>query len=251
MNFQEKSALLTQRFLAQVFILPVYFLVSGWMRWVRGYHIENLASVRARFQSLIRSGDKSAPVLICSNHLTMIDSFLIIWSLGSPGCYIRQFHRFPWNLPEKGNFSGNIAIRLLCYLGKCIPVIRKGPRETIQRVFQKILHVLSLGDYVMVFPEGGRGRNEKIDRDSCTYGVGQMALSCPKARVVAVYLRGNGQKHYSFFPKKNDRFRVLMEEVKPDRSVPGLRGARQISFQIMDTLIDLEQDWFSSKSSES
>lgn len=116
----------------------------------------------------------------------------------------------------------------------------------MQSVFQKILHVLSLGDYVMVFPEGGRGREERINRDSCTYGVGQMAQNCPNARIMTIYLRGHHQKHYSFFPKKNERFHVLLKEILPERQLSGLRGARHISLQIMDSLISMEQDWFHS-----
>ena len=43
-----------------------------------GWRIENAAEARAEFRRLRREG---GPLLVCANHLTMIDSALIAWAL--------------------------------------------------------------------------------------------------------------------------------------------------------------------------
>jgi len=238
-----RRALRMQKFFAQMFVIPTYLLVWSWMRFIMGYRIRDLRKIREHIATIRSQGDPEAPFLICSNHLTMIDSFLVIWSLGSCPHYLQRFRHFPWNLPEKGNFSGNLAIRVLCYLGKCIPVIRQGPREEVRRMFEKILFLFQEGEYVMVFPEGGRSRSGRVDTDRCTYGVGQMLRDHPGLRVLSLYIRGDSQETYSYFPKRKETFSVSLEEIYPRTSQRGLRASRDLSLQIMNHLVSQEESW--------
>ena len=77
--------------------------VVGILRFGLGYRVAGLRELRREYRQIRREGD--APLLICANHLTLIDSFLIGWALGSPGWYLRHFASLPWNLPERRNFA--------------------------------------------------------------------------------------------------------------------------------------------------
>ena len=225
-------------------MLGTYYAVLGWMRWGRRYRIHELARVRARFTQLLRQD--STPMVICANHLTLIDSFLIIWAL-SPGwkCLLNSA-RFAWNLPERRNFYNNLLLRTLCYLGKCIPVVRRGPREETKRVLDRVGYLLELGQTIMIFPEGGRSRTGRVDKDNAAYGVGTILQETPDARVLCVYLRGRRQDQYSDFPVKGEEFRVELRMLNPHSDHHGLRGARDIATQIVQNLVEMEECHFGS-----
>ena len=99
---------------------------------------------------------------------------------------------------------------------------------------------------MIVFPEGGRSRTGRVDTDRCTYGVGQMIRDYPGLRVLSVYLRGESQNTFSFFPARGETFSIRLEEVFPSTSQTGLSASRDLSLQIMNHLIRQEKDWLSS-----
>ena len=59
-------------------------VVAVWLalRVVLGYRIEGRRALRRAYRRIWR--ERSGPVLICANHLTLIDSFLIGWALAPP-----------------------------------------------------------------------------------------------------------------------------------------------------------------------
>jgi 1-acyl-sn-glycerol-3-phosphate acyltransferase len=59
------------------------------LRFVGGYRLDRLAEVRRETREIRARG--SAPLLVCANHLTMVDSFLITWALGNPLWFIFHF----------------------------------------------------------------------------------------------------------------------------------------------------------------
>ena len=67
------------RFLAPIWI-PIAVLV---MRVGMGYRIHDMAAVRAKYARIREAS--SGPLLICANHLTMVDSPLVAWAL-TPTC---------------------------------------------------------------------------------------------------------------------------------------------------------------------
>ena len=90
-----------QRFAAML-SAPIW--VTGtiaWMRFWFRYRVENVESVRAQYQALRAQSD--GPMLICANHLTLIDSLIIAWSLGTGVYWLKHPDELPWNTPERTN----------------------------------------------------------------------------------------------------------------------------------------------------
>ena len=63
------------------------------------YRIADVARVRREYRRLRAESD--APLLVCANHLTLVDSFLIAWALGSAGYWLWHPDELPWNTPER------------------------------------------------------------------------------------------------------------------------------------------------------
>ncbi|MGZ3650957.1 MAG: lysophospholipid acyltransferase family protein [Bdellovibrionota bacterium] len=238
----DKIGLWAQRQLSRALIPCSYYFAIIWMRLARRYRIPALKAARREFRRLRR--EANGPLVICGNHLTAVDSLLIMWAL-SPGW--RAFLRpslMPWNLPDKANFSGNIYIRMLCYIGRCLPIVRRGPREEVRRVLDKVQALLHRGDSILIFPEGGRSRIGRVDTENFSYGVGTILQECPEASVLCVFFRGRHQKEFSNLPHRGDQFDIDLRLIHPRSESAGLRGARDISTQIVHELAAMEQRHF-------
>lgn len=242
LSFSEKLMLYYQRAIGHALILITYFTIWSWMYFYLGYRFPQVKELRREFKKI--KGSSSAPFLICANHLTMIDSFIITWAIGSNLSFLYNYKSFPWNLPDKKNFTSNLASRFLCFIGKCLPITRRGPSNKTQRVFAKIYYLLGLGDTFMIFPEGTRSRSGRIESQAGTYGVGKILQKMPETRVLCFYLRGHQQKTFSFFPRKNEVFTAMMREIKPSTTAKGLRGMKDLSVQIMEQLTLMEKEYF-------
>lgn len=214
-------------------------------RVVKGYRIADLRRVRREFRRLM--SDAEGPVLICPNHLTMIDSVILMWAFASPLHYMIHFHRLAWNTPAIENFAGSRVLRFLCYIGKCIPIDRSGDHDHIEEVLASIEHLLQQGDAFMIFPEGTRSRTGRIDLNEIAYGVGRIVQSVANCRVLCVYIRGDKQETYSAIPASGDTFRVRMELLKPATDSTGLRGRRDLALQIAGKLKYFEDDYFAGR----
>ena len=217
-------------------------VVAAMLRVILGYQIDGRAALRHRYADLWRT--RSGPLLICANHLTMIDSALIAWALGSPWWYVRHFAAVPWNVPERQHFAASVWARVLVYVMKCLPLTRGGSRATVAATLQRFTHVLAEGDAGLIFPEGGRGRSGRVDVDAAAYGVGRIVRSLPGCQVLCVYLRGERQATYGDMPHRGDRFRVHLELLHPTSSATGVRGDRDVALQIVRQLAAMEQQHF-------
>ncbi len=224
-------------------LIPVsYYSAIAWMKFGRRYHIPALRDTRARYRQLLSEG--SGPVVICGNHLTKIDSLLIMWAL-SPGWRAFLHSRLmPWNLPDKANFTHNIYLRFMCYVGRCLPIMRKGPRDEVKKVMEKVNTLLRRGHSILIFPEGGRSRVGHVDTEGFSYGVGSLVQESRDTRVLCVFLRGFEQKDFTSLPARGDRFYVQMKMIRPSSESPGLRGARDISGQIVRELAEMEKGYY-------
>src|SRR5262245_4404307 len=81
-----KLAILLQREVSR-FTAPMWLPSAVGVLWLGfGYEVVGIERLRARYRQLRNESD--APLLICANHLTMIDSAIIAWALGSPGWYL-------------------------------------------------------------------------------------------------------------------------------------------------------------------
>ena len=115
LNFKEIFSLKFQRFIGW-FTFPVWGgMTIAAMRFGAGYRISHLRQIRKKYREILKSN--SGPLLVCPNHLTMIDSVILNWSFVSVWSYLKSIKAFSWNLPEKNNFYKNPILRSLCHFG--------------------------------------------------------------------------------------------------------------------------------------
>lgn len=234
--------LTVQREVARL-LSPLSF-VAIWfaLRVLLGYRIEDLAATRRHHREIrARSG---SPLLVCANHLTMIDSFLICWAMGSPLWFLLHFSALPWNVPERQNFAAAAWQKALVYALKCIPIQRGGRRADAAAVLARVAYLLRNGESVLIFPEAGRSRSGRVEVEAAATGVGRVIRSVEGCRVLCVYLRGARQESYSTIPTRGDHFRVIMAELEPKTEQRGLRGSRDVAQQVVRRLRDLESEYF-------
>lgn len=236
-----------QNFVAQLSV-PFTFGVSlVLLRGFLGYRWENLKAFRAKIRSLLESRD--GPVILCPNHLTMIDSLLLIWAMTPAWKAFTKPRLFPWNTPEKKNFAHNAVLRFFCYIGKCLPVVRQGPPKQTKAFLDKVKLLLAKGQSLMMFPEGTRSPSGRVDTQNFAYGIGKIIDDLRqdglKPKVLCLYLRGRRQAGKSTVPPRGDRFFVDAEVVEPETSHRGLRAARDLATQIIHRLAEMEQQYFS------
>jgi hypothetical protein len=217
-------------------------LIGIVLRWVLGYRIENLRDFRREYRRICLEQD--GPLMVCANHLTMIDSFVIAWALGSPWWYFRHFRTLPWNVPERSIFAATRYLRVAIYVLKCLPVERGGNRAEVTEVLAQLADAVSKREVALIFPEAGRSRTGRVDPESAASGVGRIYRSVPGCRVICVYLRGDQQHDYSNMPVRGERFRGSTSLVEPKTSYRGLRASRDIAHQIAQRLADMEQEYF-------
>jgi len=216
------------------------------LRFGLRYRIRNAAELRSRYRTLVR--DSEGPVLICANHLTMIDSMLVAWALGGSWWWVFNYRRMPWNLPEYHNFAAHWHNRALAWLAKCIPVVRGGKRTEVSGVLKRIQHLLSKGETALIFAEGGRSRTGRVQLDAVADGVGRIMNSVRGCQALCVYLRGDSQQSWSTFPARGDSFYVDFELFNPDSEYSGLRRSRDFARQIVGRLASMEERYFSQSS---
>jgi len=214
----------------------------GLMRFAMGYRIPNLKHLRRRARALV--GKERKPLIICANHLTLIDSAVIEWALASTWTYTFKFWRLPWSLPEKRNYAHNPFLSALCYLFKCVPVVRGGPATQTQRTLGKLSYLLNRGEALFIFPEGTRSADGRVNTQEFGYGVGRLLTQVAGAQVLCVYQRGQGQEGASSLPRRGSVFYTDMALIQPTSQSTGLRAARDLSAQIVEQLHRMEQKYF-------
>lgn len=225
--------------LAIFLIAPFYFLIER----IMGYRIRNLRKLRR--QCAAEFAAHKGPWIMCANHLTMIDSFLLSYASFSMIRHFTRYKQLPWNLPERSNFQSNIFLAILCYLSKCVPVDRGGSRQKMKEMLDKCIFLLRNGHTVMIFPEGGRSRTGRVDTENFSYGVGRFIQDVENCKVMCLYLRGDKQRSYSLIPAWGDKFYAQMEVFTPT-PVPqtGLRAQRDYAAQIIGRLAAMEEKYF-------
>jgi 1-acyl-sn-glycerol-3-phosphate acyltransferase len=241
---RERYALLLQLAVSRL-LSPLWVpLTNSLMRFGMGWRVDpaQRAAVRREYRRLRR--ESKAPILICANHLTMFDSFVIGWAIGYDRDYLVDFGALPWNTPERVHFASNWWKRALAYLYKCVPVTRGSDRTEVAKVLEKVRFLLARGQVALVFPEGGRSRSGRVDVESAAYGVGRIVNALPGCRVLCVYLRGAGQETFSDLPRRGERFYVSVACIEPKSDRTGLRGSLDVARQITTRLAEMEQSYF-------
>lgn len=211
------------------------------MRFGLRWRIEDVARARRQYREMLRTG---RPLVVCANHLTMVDSAAIMWALGSPLWLLAHYAAVPWNVPERQNFAASLVSRVLVYVMKCVPVTRGGDRGEIGRVLTRLGHLVARREVVLLFPEGGRSRSGRVEPESAAYGVGRLIASIPGCTVLCVYLRGERQDGVGNVPVRGERFSVRVAGLCPTSEHSGMRRAVDLSRQVVETLAALERQHF-------
>jgi hypothetical protein len=225
--------------IAIIIIAPLYFLAAR----ILFYRVHDVRAIRR--QCAEEFSRHKGPWIICANHLTMIDSFILSYAIFSLGRHIKDYKKLPWNLPERSNFQSNILLAVLCYLSKCIPIDRGGPREEIKKTLDKCIYLMHCGYNIMIFPEGGRSRTGLVNKEGFSYGVGRFVQDVEGCKIMCLYLRGDKQDNYSLIPVWGEKFSVQVEVFTPATdSDRGLRAQRKYATQIIDRLVQMEEEYF-------
>jgi 1-acyl-sn-glycerol-3-phosphate acyltransferase len=245
LSLGSKLAVLLQREVSRL-TAPLWVPSAVGVLWLAfDYEVVGMERLRARYRRIRSQSD--APLLICANHLTMIDSAIIAWALGSPGWYLLNYDAIPWNLPERRNFAYSPASDVLSYLMKCLPVTRGGERSAVADVLNRFVYLLSQGDVGMIFPEGGRSRSGRVEIETAAPGVGRVVSALPGCRVLCVYLRGERQETFGSVPARGERLHLRLELMHPRSRYFGLRGSRDVAQQIVAKLAEMERKHFDAR----
>jgi len=239
---RDRAALLLQREVGRMLAWLWIPLVVGILRLGMGWRIEGAREARERFRKLRRGS--AGGLLVCANHLTMVDSAVIAWALAPAWWYVLHYGSVPWNTPERENFARTWTMRALVWVMKCIPVRRGGDRREVGRVLARFTWLLSRGETGLMFPEGGRSRTARVDTTASTYGVGRIVRALPGTRVLCVYLRGERQETWSDLPARGERFHLRVCELEPKSERSGLRGSLEVSRQVLAKLAEMEREHF-------
>lgn len=215
------------------------------MKFYYRYRIRDLDTIRRKYREIIRNNNK--PLLICANHLTLIDSLLVCWALAAPSWYLFNFSALPWHVPERKNFAKTWYSHLITYLLKCVHIVRGGARREVGQVLRRLIYLLSKKQIVMMFPDGGRSRSGRIKTDYPAHGVGRIIGALPDCRVLCVYLRGDKQKSWSNFPVRKDSFYVNLSVIEPRSNKSGIRKSRELAIQVASQLAEMEQQYFANR----
>jgi 1-acyl-sn-glycerol-3-phosphate acyltransferase len=240
-----RAGLRRQRFAGRLASFVCIPLATFLMRFAFRWRIRDVARSRAEFARV--RGEDSRPLLVAANHLTMADSALIAWGLGSTSYFLRHYASLPWNVPEQSRVESSWLWRVLAYLMKCVPVPRGGQRRTVARVIEGLRELMRRGEVVLMFPEAGRSRSGRIERESLAQGVGRLIQDLGDCRVLCVYMRGDRQRSWSNMPCVGDTFSVATRLVEPRTGLRGVRASRELACQVLDHLVEMEDAYWSGR----
>ena len=128
-------------------------------------------------------------VLTFSNHVSLFDDPLLIANLGRTA-----YPELRWIGADDKNFFGNALKGWVYSAGKVVPLVRGGGLE--QPGFDHLLERLKLGDWVHIFPEGGRTRD-------------------PNARLKTPFKRGIGKLIEGALPVALPFYHYGMHQILP------------------------------------
>ncbi len=203
-----------QTIICWIVLLPFGGVLVLLLKYLRGYKVEDLAEIRRQFKAIWK--DNNSPLIICANHLTFIDSAIIIWALGSNFWYALNYKAFTWNLPAGDFFKKKLRYHLTLYLTKCVFLHRDGTAAHKNAVLNLCRYLLMKGNVVLVFPEGQRSRTGMFDEERLRFGVGKIIASLEDARVLCIYLRSPQQESFSNYPPKQSCFKLKMKLIAPE-----------------------------------
>ncbi len=240
---RKRLKLSSQKTISLLFFPVLYPTLVCWLRWVRKYRIKDLKSVRKQFKQIKQN--HPGGLLVCPNHLTYIDSIILIWAFATPWSYFSNYRTMCWNLPKASNVQESWLYRSICYLGKCLLI--PDDLQQAQATMEDASYLLNTGQYVMVFPEGTRSHTGRINTENYVYGVGKLHADSPQSELLCVYLRGDKQQKASKMPKKSEQFSIQLKLVSISTELSGRRAMRDVATQMIDHLSRMETAYMDSQ----
>ena len=197
-----------QRTIDWVFFIPFCGALLLAIRLLVRYSVENESELKRQYREL--TDQTSPPLIVCSNHMTYIDSIVLHYAFGNHWWYWFHFRRLMWNLPAS-DYRSNPFFALVCFLSKCIFINRTGSKGHKDQVITLARDLLERGETLTVFVEGRRTRIGRFDDRKLAYGVGKIIRGLPACRVLCCYLRAPGQREAVPLPPKGAKFRLYTE----------------------------------------
>ena len=146
-------------------------------------------------------------ILSFSNHVSLFDDPLLVSNLGRV-----KFSDVRWIGADHKNFYGSAFKGFISAAGKCVPIVRGAGLDQPGLTF--LAERLKAGDWVHIFPEGGRTRDEHARmKTPFKLGIGQL-ITVAKPMLAPFY-------HYGMHdvlpigttvPKRGRQVRVLFDE---------------------------------------
>ncbi len=238
------SRLKLQRTISFLALIPFCYSIIFIFKYIMGYQIDDKKKIRRQFKEIIK---EKKPLIICSNHLTFIDSALIIWALAPNFWYQFNYKYFSWNLPAGDFFGKKRYYRTIAFLTKCIFIHRDATPAHHNEILSICKNLLLKREIITIFPEGKRSRSGLFEPSKMTYGVGKIIQNVPECRVLCVYVRGDKQESYSNYPLKNSHFYISMNLVTPNVELSGREGCSEIVGQIAKVIKNQEDEYFKTR----
>ncbi|TDR22557.1 lysophospholipid acyltransferase family protein [Marinicella litoralis] len=236
---KHRIQLTMQKSVALVCFPLLFSMVIIWFKFFKKYQIKDMKAVRQQFKQIKQNNPDG--LLVCPNHLTFIDSMILIWAFGSPWSYLRSFRTMCWNLPKASHVKESKLYRAICYLGKCILI--EPDTKASKLTMDKASYLLNKGQYVMVFPEGTRSNTGRINTENFIYGVGKLHIDSGLKQLLCVYLRGDAQQTASKMPKQAEQFTVTLKLITAETEQHGRRAMRDVATQMIDSLVAMEAQY--------
>ena len=238
---KQRMGLQLQKVISLLCFPVLYPMIIFWLRFIKKYRINDLTQLRQQFSAIKKN--HPGGLLICPNHLTYLDSILLIWAFSNPLNYVFNYRTLCWNLPKANHVHESWLYRAVCYLGKCLLITDDAQKS--QQSMDKASHLLNSGQYVMVFPEGTRSKTGTINTEDYIYGVGKLHVDSEPNELLCVYLRGKNQTTSSKMPAKSERFTIQMQLVTITTELTGRRAMRDVSAQMIEQLVKMEANYLS------
>jgi len=242
-NLKDRVQLQVQKWVSLLVFPLLFSILIFWLKFIKKYRIQNLKAIRQQFKQIKQSSPNG--LLICPNHLTFLDSMILMWAFSTPWSYLMNFRTLCWNLPKASHVKASKLYRAICFLGKCILI--EADTKASKLTMDKASYLLNKGHYVMVFPEGTRSKTGKINTENFIYGVGKLHIDSGLKQLLCVYLRGKSQTTASKMPKNSEQFTINMQLLEASSEQTGRRAMRAVATQMIDTLVEMESQYYAVK----
>ncbi len=178
------------------------------------------------------------PYLFVSNHLTMIDDFILGGLLYIPFAF-QGLKYFPWHAPEEQNFFLGPIVTWMLKKAQCVPLTRG--HGVFQPGMTRLKQLLQTNGIVMIYPEGTRSRSGDIGKGKV--GIGRLAYQT-KVKVVPCYHEGTQDilPVGNYTPKIGKKLRIIIGDPIDMSDLYELKEGREAYQKIADRMIEKIRD---------